>query len=276
MDERITIGGDLTVRRIGFGAMRLCGPGVWGEPKDPAAARAVLRDAVELGVELIDTADAYGPETSERQIADALFPYPKQVAIATKGGYTRPGPNRWVPDGHPEHLRAACEGSLARLKLERIDLYQFHTPDPEVPYEESIGALAELQKEGKIRHIGISNASVEQLELARKLVPIVLVQNDYNIGNRESDDVVEACADAGIAFLAYFPLDAGELAKARGALATVAARHGATAAQVALAWLLRRAPVVVPIPGTSSPAHLRENVAAAALELEPADLDALE
>jgi len=275
MNEMITIGGDLTVRRIGFGGMRLCGEGVIGEPKDPAAARAVLRRAVELGVNLFDTADAYGPEVNERQIAEALYPYPAGLVIATKGGYTRPKGTSWVPDGRPEHLRAACEASLKRLRLERIDLYQFHTPDPKVPFEESVGTFKALRDEGKIRHVGLSNVDVEQLAVARKIVPIVSVQNDYNVGNRESDDVLNACTRDGIAFLAYFPLDAGGLAKSGGALTSVAKSHNATPAQIALAWLLHRSPCVVPIPGTSARAHLEENIAAAQIELSIEDLAAL-
>jgi aryl-alcohol dehydrogenase-like predicted oxidoreductase len=276
MNETVTIGGDLTVRRIGFGGMRLCGEGVIGEPKDPAAARALLRQVAELGVNLIDTADAYGPEVNERQIAEALHHYPAGVVIATKGGYTRPRGASWVPDGRPEHLRAACEASLKRLRLEHIDLYQFHTPDPKVPFEESVGTFKALRDEGKIRHVGLSNVDVEQLAAARKIVPIVSVQNDYNVGNRESDDVVDACARDGIAFLAYFPLDAGDLAKSSGALKRVAKTHNATPAQIALAWLLHRSPNIVPIPGTSSRAHLEENIAAAQVKLSKEDLAALD
>ena len=265
--NQITIGGDFSVGRLGFGAMRTCGAGVWGEPKDPAAARALLREVAELGVTLIDTADAYGPEVNERQIADALFPYPAGLHIATKGGYTRPGPGRWVADGHPDHLIAACEASLRRLKLDCLELYQFHTPDPNVPFEESVGAFARLREAGKIRHAGLSNVDVAQLRAAQKIVPIVSVQNSYNLGDRESEDVVQECVREGIAFLAYFPIDAGGLAKGKGVLAQVARAHGATTAQIALAWLLQHAPNVVPIPGTSSPAHLRENLAAADIEL---------
>ena len=276
MTETVTIGGDLTVRRIGFGGMRLCGEGVIGEPKDPAAALAVLRRALELGVNLFDTADSYGPEVNERQIAEALHPYPAGVVIATKGGYTRPRGTSWVPDGRPEHLRAACEASLKRLRLERIDLYQFHTPDPKVPFEESVGTFKALRDEGKIRHVGLSNVDTEQLAIARKIVPIVSVQNDYSVGNRGSDDVVDACTRDGIAFLAYFPLDAGDLAKGSGALKSVAKSHGVTPAQIALAWLLHRSPIVVPIPGTSSRTHLEENVAAARIELSKEDLAALD
>jgi pyridoxine 4-dehydrogenase len=274
MQQTITIGGDLTVRRIGFGAGRLLGPNFYGEPADPEAARAVLRRAVELGVELIDTADSYGPEINERQIAAALFPYPSNAVIATKGGYTRPR-RSWVPDGRPEHLGAACEGSLRRLRLDRIDLYQLHGPDPNVPLEESVDALDALRRQGKIRHIGLSNVNTAELRDMRKIAPIAAVQNEYNIAQRESDDVVEACQEAGIAFLAYFPIDAGALAATRGALAAVAKQHRATPAQIALAWLLHRSPAIVPIPGTSSLRHLEENVAAAKISLTEENLTAL-
>jgi len=270
MSESITIGGDLRVRRMGFGAMRLCGPGVIGYPADRENARRVLRRALERGVTLIDTADAYGPGVNEEQIAETLFPYPAGVVIATKGGCVRPG-GRWLPDGRPEHLAAACEASLKRLKLERIDLYQWHAPDPKVPFEESIGALKRLRDEGKVRHVGLSNVTVEQLARARRIVEIVSVQNHYNVGARESDDVVDACERDGLAFLPYFPIEAGDLAKAAGALATIAARHGASPAQIALAWLLHRSPAIAPIPGTSSLAHLDENVDAARIALSAAE-----
>jgi len=269
--QTITIGGDLTVHRMGFGAGRILGPNFYGEPGDPEAARAVLRQAAELGVDLIDTADSYGPEINERQIAETLFPYPPNLVIATKGGYTRPR-RSWVPDGGPEHLRAACEASLRRLRLERIDLYQLHAPDPGVPLEESVGALAELRREGKIRHIGLSNVNTAELRDIRKIAPIASVQNEYNVAQRESDDVVDACEHAGIAFLAYFPIDAGSLSRARGGLARVAQRHHVTPAQIALAWLLHRSPAIVPIPGTSSLRHLEENVAAAEIALTKEDL----
>jgi len=269
--QTITIGGDLTVHRMGFGAGRILGPNFYGEPGDPEAARAVLRQAAELGVDLIDTADSYGPEINERQIAETLFPYPPNLVIATKGGYTRPR-RSWVPDGGPEHLRAACEASLRRLRLERIDLYQLHAPDPGVPLEESVGALDELRREGKIRHIGLSNVNTAELRDIRKIAPIASVQNEYNVAQRESDDVVDACEHAGIAFLAYFPIDAGSLSRARGGLARVAQRHHVTPAQIALAWLLHRSPAIVPIPGTSSLRHLEENVAAAEIALTKEDL----
>ena len=273
-DETVTIGGDLVVRRLAFGAMRLCGPGVMGYPADRTNAAAVLRRALELGVTLIDTADAYGPDVNEIQIAEALYPYPAGLVLATKGGNVRPG-GRWVRDGRPEHLKAACEGSLRRLKVDRIDLYQLHAIDPNVPFEEQIGALGELRDAGKIRHAGLSNVTVEQLEAAQRIVPIVSVQNHYNLGVRDSDDVVDACALQALAFLAYFPIAAGDLARERGPLAAVARRLGATSAQVALAWLLRRSPVVVPIPGTSSLAHLEQNVAAERVVLSDEDFELL-
>jgi aryl-alcohol dehydrogenase-like predicted oxidoreductase len=268
----LRLGGDLAVNRLGFGAMRLCGPGVWGEPTDPDDARRVLRRAVELGVTLIDTADAYGPEVNERFLAETLYPYPPGLVIATKGGLVRPRREAWDRDGRPEHLRAACEASLRRLRLERIDLYQFHAPDPRVRFEDSVGALAELRAAGKIRHVGLSNVSVDQLRRAQSIVPVVSVQNRYNFADRTSDDVLAACEAEGIAFLPWYPLDAGSSAGDRGALATVARRHGATPAQAALAWLLARSPVMAPIPGTSSLAHVEENVAAAALRLTADDL----
>jgi aryl-alcohol dehydrogenase-like predicted oxidoreductase len=270
-----TIGGDMTVRRLGFGAMRLCGPGVWGEPRDPGAAKQVLTRALDLGITLIDTADAYGPEVNERVIADALYPYPPGLVIATKGGLTRPGPGVWEPDGRPEHLRAACEGSLTRLRVQRIDLYQLHSPDPRVPFEDSVETLAELWAAGKIRHVGLSNVSVDQLRTARHIVPIVSVQNRYNLGDRSSDDVLAECEREGIAFLPWYPLGSGRHASGSGALARIAERHGATPAQVAIAWLLARSPVMLPIAGTSSVAHLEENVAAARLTLSEGDMSAL-
>jgi aryl-alcohol dehydrogenase-like predicted oxidoreductase len=267
--------GDLTVHRMGFGAMRLTGQGIWGEPADREAAKAVLRRAVELGVNLIDTAASYGPETNEGLIADALHPYPDHLVIATKGGLTRPGPGEWQRDGRPETLRDSLEGSLRRLRLERIDLYQLHAVDPRVPLEESVGTLAELQQEGKIRHIGVSNVDARQLAAARELVPVVSVQNRYSLADRHSEGVLEACERNGIAFLPWFPLALGELARSQGRLAELARSRGATAAQVALAWLLRRSPVMTPIPGTTSAAHLEENVGAAGLELSDAEFSDL-
>jgi pyridoxine 4-dehydrogenase len=268
--------GDLSVNRLGFGAMRITGPGIWGEPEDPDEAKAVLRRAVEFGINLIDTADIYGPEVSERLIAEALHPYPEGLVIATKGGLTRPEPDRLVPDGRPEHLREACEGSLRRLGVDRIDLYQFHTPDPNVPFEDSVWALAQLRDEGKVRHVGLSNVGVRELEIAIDIVPVVSVQNRYNLTDRSSEAVLQACEREGVGFIPWFPLATGRLARPGGPLDEIAARHDATPSQVALAWLLGHSPAMLPIPGTSSVAHLEENVAAAALELsedERADLD---
>jgi aryl-alcohol dehydrogenase-like predicted oxidoreductase len=261
------LGGDLPVHRLGFGAMRITGPGVWGEAKDPAAARRLLRKVVALGVNLIDTADSYGPEVSERLIAEALHPYPRGLVIATKGGLTRSGPDRWHPVGRPEYLRQCVELSLRRLKLDCIDLYQLHRIDPKVPVAETLGALKELRREGKIRHLGLSEVSVKEIEQARKTVPIVSVQNLYNLSNRQSEAVLDYCTRHGLGFIPWFPLAAGEMAKRGGRLAQAARRHGATVSQLALAWLLHRSPVMLPIPGTSSPAHLRENMGAAALRL---------
>ena len=263
--------GDLRVRRMGFGAMRVCGPDVWGPPRDRAAAHRVLRRAVELGVNFIDTADSYGPEVDETLIAEALHPYPDGLVIASKGGFTRPSRHRWKEDGRPEHLRRALDGSLRRLKLERIDLYQFHVPDPAVPFAESIGALAELQRAGKIRHLGVSNVSTAELAAARRIAPIVSVQNEYNVGDRSSDPVLAECEQLGIAFIPWFPLGAGQCVRSTK-VKRVAKRHGATPAQVALAWLLARSGLMLPIPGTASLAHLDENVAAARLKLAAQDL----
>jgi pyridoxine 4-dehydrogenase len=264
--------GDLTVNRMGFGAMRLTGPGVIGEPDDAESALAVLRRAVEVGVNLIDTADAYGPEVNERQIAEALHPYPEGLVIATKGGLLHERRGEWRQDCRPETLRASCEGSLRRLRLERIGLYQLHTVDPTVPLEESVGALVELQQQGKIRHIGLSNVNTRQLAQARRVAPIVSVQNRYNVADRHSETVVDACERDGLAFLPWFPVGLGELTRSRGRLAEVAGNRGATPAQIALAWLLRRSPAMVVIPGTSSLDHLEENVAAAAIELTDYEL----
>jgi pyridoxine 4-dehydrogenase len=263
--------GDLEVRRLGFGAMRITGKGIWGEPPDRQAARAVVRRAVELGVNLIDTADSYGPHVSEEILAEALHPYPDGVVVATKGGMLRDGPGQWRPDCSPAHLREACEGSLRRLRVERIDLYQLHTVDSKVPYEESIGALAELQREGKIRHIGVSNVSLSDLDVAQGIVDVVSVQNRFNLTDRASEDVLDACAERGLGFIPWFPLATGELARSGTVLDDIASRAGAQPSQVALAWLLRRSPVMLPIPGTGSVVHLEENVAAAGVELGDED-----
>ncbi|ACY95641.1 aldo/keto reductase [Thermomonospora curvata] len=261
------IGGDLPVHRLGFGAMRITGPGVWGEPADRDEAIRVLRRAVELGVTLIDTADSYGPFVSEDLIAEALHPYPDDLVIATKGGFTRHGPNIWEPLGRPEYLRQCVEMSLRRLRLERIDLYQLHRIDPKVPLEEQLGVLRDMQSEGKIRHIGLSEVSVAELEEARKIVEIATVQNLYNLTSRQHEPVLEHCERHGIGFIPWFPLATGRLAEAGGTLAQVASRHEATPAQIALAWLLHRSPVTLPIPGTSKVAHLDENLAAATISL---------
>jgi pyridoxine 4-dehydrogenase len=253
------IAGVLEVSRLGYGAMRLTGPGVWGEPRDRESAVQVLKLAIQLGVNFIDTADSYGPEVSERLIAEALYPYSENLVIATKGGIVRPGPGRWQPDGRPEYLREACEGSLNRLRLETIPLYQLHAPDPVVPYADSIGVLTDMQREGKIRYIGVSNVDSEELAIARSIAEIVSVQNRYNYEYRASDPIVDECERAGIAFIPWFPLNTGGLSRAYGRLSNVAQLLGATPSQVALAWLLSRSPCVLPIPGTTNPAHLREN-----------------
>ncbi len=266
--------GELRVQRMGFGAMRVCGPDVWGPPRDRAGAHRLLRRVVELGVNFIDTADSYGPEVDETLIAEALHPYPAGLVIGTKGGLLRPTRHAWDEDGRPEHLRRALEGSLRRLKLERIDLYQLHAPDPKVPFADSVGALAGLQREGKIRHIGVSNVSVKQLEEARRIAAIVSVQNEYNLGNRSSEDVLAACARLGIAFLPWYPLGAGSCLRP-GKVQKVAKNHGASPAQVTLAWLLAHSPAMLPIPGTGSIAHLEENVNAAGLALSAEELAAL-
>jgi len=272
----MTLGGDLVVRRMGFGAMRITGQGIWGDPPDRGKAHAVLRRAVELGVNLIDTADSYGPEVSEKIIAEALHPYPAGLVIATKGGLTRSGPGQWHRNGRPAHLRKACEGSLKRLRVERIDIYQLHAVDPAVPMEDSLGELIRLRTEGKIRHVGLSNVSAEQLARARKLVPIVSVQNRYNLADRASEEVLEICERDGLGFLPWYPVGAGDLTKPGGAVDRVARAHEVTPAQVALAWLLLHSAVMLPIPGTSSVQHLEENVAAAALTLDDAEMLQLE
>ena len=270
------LGGDLNVNRLGFGAMRITGEGIWGWPPDRNNALKVLKRAVELGVNLIDTADAYGPETSELLIAEALHPYPKGLVIATKGGLTRPGPGQWVPNGRPEHLKQAVDGSLKRLRLDRIDLYQLHTVDRKVPMEASLGALKEMQDVGKIRHVGLSNVDPEEIERARKVLPIVSVQNQYNIENRKSENVLVYCEKKSLGFMPWFPIGGGRGLKPDNALEKAAKTRGASVVQVALAWLLERSPVMLPIPGTSSIAHLEENVAAAAIKLNPAELKAID
>ena len=292
--DTITLGGDLTVNRMGYGAMRITGRGVWGEPADHAEAIRVLRRAIELGVDFIDTADSYGPNVSEEIIAEALHPYPPGLVIATKGGYERSGPDEWTENGHPDHLRRALDGSLSRLKLDRIDLWQLHRIDGDVSENEQFGVLAEFVRQGKVKHVGLSEVDVDQIERARKVLPIVSVQNKYNISDRGWDDVVDYCGRERIAFIPWFPLAAGSLRgpsgprakallkkmvrgaraldRAHEATATVAARHNATEMQVALAWLLARSPSMLVIPGTSKVKHLEENVAAAALKLDDADL----
>jgi aryl-alcohol dehydrogenase-like predicted oxidoreductase len=262
------MGHDLRVTRLGFGAMRITGPGIWGEPADRAEAIQVLRRAVELGINFIDTADSYGPYVSEEIIAEALHPYPANLVIATKGGFDRPGPDLWVENGRPEHLRSACEGSLRRLRLDRIDLYQLHRIDPKVPAEDQLGTLKHLQAQGKIKHIGLSEVSVRQIEHARTIVPIVSVQNRYSIADRGSEDVLEYCEKEKMGFIPWFPLAAGKVSGADGPVSRVAERWKATPSQVALAWLLSRSPVMLPIPGTSKVAHLEENLAAAGLKID--------
>ena len=274
--ETFVLGGELEVRRLGFGAMRITGEGVWGEPKDPAGARELLRRVLERGVNLIDTADSYGPAVSEELIAEALHPYPDDLVIATKGGLERPGPGEWTRNCRPERLKRCCEDSLRRLRLERIDLYQLHAIDPQVPIEDSISALAELAHEGKVRHIGVCNVGREELARARAIAPIVSVQNRYNLAERSSEQVLTVCQEEGLGFLPWFPLATGELARPGGSLDEVARAHGATPAQVALAWLLQHSEVTLPIPGTSSIAHFEENLEAAKLELTAEDMAALD
>ncbi|HWG91828.1 MAG TPA: aldo/keto reductase [Candidatus Thermoplasmatota archaeon] len=270
------LGGNLPVPRLGYGAMRLTGKGVWGDPEDREAALGVLHRAVDLGVRLIDTADAYGPHTNEYLIGDAFPRYPDGLVIATKGGLTRPGPGKWVPDGSPRHLHEAIEGSLERLHVDQIDLYQLHSPDEDVPFEDSVGALAEMRDDGLVRHVGLSNVTVEQLDEALDIVPIVSVQNEYNLGERDSEDVLEACEARGIAFIPWFPLGSGELTRPGSPVAKVASRLGATPSQVALAWLLKRSPVMLPIPGTSKVQHLEENLGAVLVELSDEDFETLD
>ena len=270
----LTLGGDMTIRRLGYGAMRITGPGIWGEPEDRDAAIALLRRVVELDVNFIDTADSYGPDVSEQLIAEALHPYPDDLVIATKGGLTRPGPGSWAPDCRPERLKKCCDASLLRLKLDTIALYQLHTDDQKVPFEEQVGALAELREEGKVRHVGLSNVGRDHVDRARQIVPIVSVQNRYSITARDSEEVLRKCQQDGLAFIPWFPLDAGGIAQ--DAVEQVARRHGATPMQVALAWLLAHSPAMLPIPGTSSIPHLEENVEAASLKLDDEDPALLE
>jgi pyridoxine 4-dehydrogenase len=271
-----SIGGDVPVHRLGFGAMQITGSGVWGEPADRTEVIAVLRRSIELGINLIDTADSYGPEVSERLIAEALYPYPSGLVIATKAGFMRTGPNKWVENGNPQHLRSACDGSLRRLKLQRIDLYQLHRIDAKVPMEDQIGTLLDLQRQGKIRHIGLSEVTVEQIKAVRKLAPIVSVQNRYNLVDRKSEDVLEYCTRETIGFIPWFPLATGDLAKPGSPLARAAERLKAQPAQIALAWLLQKSPVMLPIPGTSKVKHLEENTHAALLHLDDSTMKELD
>ena len=268
----IDVGGDLTVNRLGFGAMRITGQGVWGDPASKDQALATLRRIIELGVNFIDTADSYGPEVSENLIAEALYPYPEDLVIATKGGFGRSGPNRWEPNGRPEHLREACEGSLRRLKLEQIPLYQFHTPDKTVPFAESVGAVAELKAEGKIRHVGLSNVTEEQFREAARIVPIVSIQNRFNVTDRKSEPIIDLCEQEGMVFLPWAPIQQTEK---KVAVAVAAERHGVTQHQIVLAWLLAHSPTILPIPGTGSPAHAEQNVAAAGIDLSRDELEAI-
>jgi pyridoxine 4-dehydrogenase len=276
MSSTFVIGGDLNVNRLGFGTMRLTGAGIWGEPANRAEALRVLHRTLELGINLLDTADSYGPEVAERLIAEALYPYPKGLVIATKAGFQRPGPDRWVEDGRPQHLREAVNGSLQRLRLERIDLLQLHRIDPKVPMEDQIETLVDLQREGKIKHIGLSEVSVEQIEAVREITTIVSVQNRYNLIDRSSEPVLEYCTRENLGFIPWFPLATGALAKPGGPLARAAERLKATPSQVAIAWLLGKSPVMLPIPGTSTVKHLEENVASEHLELDAATMDSLE
>ena len=268
----IDVGGDLTVNRLGFGAMRITGSGVWGEPPSRAQAIATLRRVVELGVNFIDTADSYGPSVSEELIAEALHPYPDDLVIATKGGLVRPGPGRWDADGHPEHLRQACEGSLRRLKLDQIPLYQLHRVDPKVPLAESLGAIAELKNEGKIRHVGVSNVTEDQLREAQQILPIVSVQNRFNVTDRQSQPLIDLCEQDDLVFLPWAPIQQTER---RVAVAAAAENHGVTDRQIVLAWLLVKSPAIIPIPGTGSPEHAEENVAAASIELTAEEIRAI-
>ena len=268
----IDVGGDLTVNRLGFGAMRITGSGIWGEPPSRDQAIATLRRVVELGVNFIDTADSYGPDVSETLIAEALHPYPDDLVIATKGGLTRPGPNRWETDGRPEHLREVCEGSLRRLRLEQIPLYQFHRPDPAVPLAESIGAIAELKNEGKIRHVGLSNVTEDQFREAQRIVPIVSIQNRFNVADRGSEPLIDLCEQEAMVFLPWAPI---QQTGRRAAVAVAAEKRGVTEHQIALAWMLAISPATLPIPGTGSPEHAEENIAAAAIDLSGDEMEAI-
>jgi aryl-alcohol dehydrogenase-like predicted oxidoreductase len=268
---KIDVGGDLTVNRLGFGAMRITGHGIWGPPPDRERAKAALRRAVELGVNFIDTADSYGPDVSEELIAETLYPYHDDLVIATKGGLLRPGPSRWTPDGRPEHLRSVCEGSLRRLRVDRIDLYQLHRPDPKVPLAESIGTLAELKAEGKIRHIGVSNFSEEQLREAEAITPVVSVQNRYNVTDRSSETMVDLCEQESRVFLPWAPISESDNVPLR----TAAERRGVSTRQIAIAWLLARSPQILPIPGSGSAEHVAENIAAASIELDGEEYNAI-
>ncbi|GCE12198.1 aldo/keto reductase [Tengunoibacter tsumagoiensis] len=280
----LTLGGDLHVYRLGYGAMRITGEGVWGPPAHKNESLAVLKRVLELGINLIDTADSYGPNVSEELIAEALYPYPKDLVIATKGGLLRTGPGQWPQDGRPEHLREALEGSLKRLRVDQIDIYQFHRPDPKVPFEDSIGELARLKEQGKIRHVGVSNVTIEQLAQAQKIVPIVTVQNHYNLVKRQSEnmtvaqseELIDICARQGIGFIPWFPLATGDLARPGSVLEQIAQKHHAQPSQIALAWLLKRSPTILPIPGTSSIKHLEENVLGATIQLSQEEFDSID
>jgi pyridoxine 4-dehydrogenase len=276
LKKTFTIGGDLEVNRLGYGAMRLTGKGIWGEPQDPGEGRRVLKRAVELGVNFIDTADSYGPVVSERLIGETLSPFPKGLVVATKAGFTRQGPDRWVQLGRPEYLEQQVEMSLRWLRTGVIDLWQLHRIDPKVPVEESLGAIARLQKQGKIRHVGLSEVKPKEIDQARKVIEIVSVQNQYNVGDRQHEDVLQYCEKHKLAFIPWFPVAAGKLAQPGGKLDKVAKRHGATVSQLSLAWLLHRSPVTLPIPGTSSVAHLEENLKAAEISLSADDMKAIE
>lgn len=274
--KTFTIGGDLEVNRLGYGAMRLTGKGIWGEPKDPGEARRVLKRAVELGVNFIDTADSYGPVVSERLIGETLSPFPKGLVVATKAGFTRQGPDRWVQLGRPEYLVQQVEMSLRWLKTDVIDLWQLHRIDPKVPVEESLGAIAQLQRQGKIRHVGLSEVKPKEIDQARKVIEIVSVQNQYNVGDRQHEDVLQYCEKHHLAFIPWFPVAAGKLAQVGGKLDRVAKRHGSTVSQLSLAWLLHKSPVILPIPGTSSVTHLEENLKSAEIALSTEDMKAIE